>query len=80
MQTLHVRGVPDELMLDIKDLAQDERRSLSAEVIYLLTRSVKLERQRKQQKKLLADIKLHRFTPPHDAPDPVAMLQVDRER
>ncbi len=36
MATLHVRNVPDELYQRLKSLAEEDRRSLSAEVIWLL--------------------------------------------
>ncbi|MCG3195858.1 MAG: hypothetical protein HUU16_08070 [Candidatus Omnitrophica bacterium] len=38
MPTLHVRNVPTELYDRIKELAERERRSISAEVITLLER------------------------------------------
>ena len=36
MATLHVRNVPDELYERLKALAEEDHRSLSAEVIWLL--------------------------------------------
>jgi plasmid stability protein len=36
MATLHVRNVPDELYERLKSLAEEDHRSLSAEVIWLL--------------------------------------------
>ena len=40
MATLHVRNVPDELYDKLKALADEDRRSLSSEVIWLLEEAV----------------------------------------
>lgn len=40
MATLHVRNVPDELYEQLKALANDDHRSLSSEVIWLLQEAV----------------------------------------
>lgn len=80
MQTLHVRSVPDDLYNQIKDLARNEQRSLSAQVVVMLTRALKLEVQRQEQSALLDTMRRRRFVPPKDAPDPVAMLREDRAR
>lgn len=80
MPTLHVRSVPEDLYNQIKSLAQSERRSLSAQVILMLQRSLKLEQQRQEQIELLQGIRRRRFVPPNDAPDPVELLQADRAR
>jgi plasmid stability protein len=40
MATLHVRNVPDELYISLRQIAADSHRSLSAEVIDLLDAGV----------------------------------------
>jgi len=40
MAILHVRSVPDELYDQLRALAEEDRRSLSAEVIWLLEEAV----------------------------------------
>lgn len=80
MQTLHVRSVPEDLYSQIKTLAQIEQRSLSAQVILMLDRALRLEQQRQEQTALLQNIRRRRFVPPSDAPDPTEMLQADRAR
>jgi plasmid stability protein len=80
MQTLHVRGVPDELYNRLRELAQAKQRSLSAQVLLLLEEAVGDEAQRQEQTQILADIRRRRFTPPPTAPDGIEMVRQDRER
>ena len=80
MQTLHVRGVPEQLYNRLRGMAQAKQRSLSAQVILLLDKALEDENQRQEQAQVLADIRQRRFTPPPTAPDSVEMLREDRGR
>ncbi len=80
MATLHVRNVPDELYTRIRERAETSNRSLSAEVVVLL--SEVLEGNRISPGEVLADIRRRRFFRPAEvgAPDVTELLREDRER
>ncbi len=80
MATLHVRNVPDELYARIRERAETSHRSLSAEVVALLSEAV--EDDRISPREILADIRRRRFFRPSDvgAPDVTELLREDRER
>lgn len=80
MATLHVRSVPEDLYERLQKLAQTQNRSLSAQVIILLSQALQEEESRKRQSKLLADIRRRRFVLPRNAPDSVELLREDRRR
>lgn len=48
MATLHVRNVPDELYERLKALAEEDHRSLSAEVIWLLGEAAAADSRRRR--------------------------------
>lgn len=79
MATLHVRGVPEELYEQVRELAQAHRRSLGVEIIHLLEQALAGEALRQEQHNLVESIWQHRYTPPADM-DSVALLREDRER
>ena len=78
--TLHVRSVPKELYDRIREQARAENRSISAEVIMLLTQA--MQKDRLSQAQLLDDIQRRRFFNPQavGAPDSTTMLREDRDR
>jgi plasmid stability protein len=80
MPILHVRGVPDELYTRLKDRAETQRRSLSAEVITLLEWAVS-ETERSSEA-ALTSIRRRRFFEPAaaGAPDSTTLLRRDRDR
>lgn len=80
MATLHVRNVPPDLHRRLSRHARAERRSLSAEVITLLTRA--LESAERSPEQILAAIEeRRRFTPAAvGAPDSTTLLRQDRDR
>lgn len=80
MATLHVRNVPDSLYERLRQQAESQNRSLSAEVIILLNRA--LEDTANDQSAVLARIRRRRsFSPAAaGAPDSTALLREDRER
>jgi plasmid stability protein len=78
MPTLHVRNVPDDLYEHIRQQAQRTNRSISAQVITLLSRAVVGG----SQQELLEQICRRRFFNPRTskAPDSTALLREDRAR
>ena len=80
MSILHVRNVPDDLYERVRQRAQAQKRSISAEVIVLLNRA--LAEAGPPQAELLADIRRRRFFRPSaaDAPDSTTLLRQERER
>ena len=80
MSVLHVRNVPESLYERLRRRAEAQRRSLSAEVITLLTRA--LEEEGQSPEATLAAIRSRRFFHPDSvgAPDSTTMLREDRER
>ncbi len=80
MPILHVRGVPTDLHDRLSRRAQARRRSLSAEVITLLTRA--LDDSERTPEQILAAIKERcRFSPAAvGAPDSTSLLREDRDR
>jgi len=90
---LHVRDVPDELYARLRELAQRQRRSLSAEVVVLLEDASREGETRRSQAQILADARRSQaqiladldrlrasYRPPVGAPDTTALLREDRER
>ncbi len=80
MATLHVRNVPDTLYERLREQAESENRSLSAEVIILLDRA--LSEVEDDQGEILARIRRRRsFSPAAvGAPDSTTLLREDRDR
>ena len=80
MATLHVRNVPTGLHERLTQRAQAQRRSLSAEVITLLTQALS-EAERSPEQILAAINERSRFTPAEvGAPDSTSLLREDRDR
>ena len=82
MCTLSIRDIPDDLFLQIQRLAKTQDRSLNAQVIFLLTQTLKLEKEidRKVQIETLASIRRRRFIAPKNSPSSLALLREDRNR
>ena len=80
MNTLHVRSIPEDLYQRLQQLAQIRNRSLSAQVVTMLSRAVEEEEHLGEQAQLLASIRRRRFTPPAAAPDSLELLREDRKR
>ncbi|MCQ3973990.1 MAG: hypothetical protein DPW09_11135 [Anaerolineae bacterium] len=80
MPILHVRNVPDQLYERIRQHAQQQNRSISAEVIILLDKA--LAQSELSQAEVLTNIRRRRFFRPTDqgAPDSTTLLRQDRER
>ncbi len=80
MPILHVRNVPDDLYEQIRRQAQEQNRSISAQVVYLLERAVLESPQ--AQRQVLENIRRRRFSFPirPDVPDSLNLLRQDRGR
>jgi plasmid stability protein len=80
MPTLHVRNVPETLYDRLRERAQEQNRSLSAEVVMLL--DFALEESTDMQAQLLDNIRRRRFFNPAaaGAPDSTTLLREDREQ
>ncbi len=80
MATLHVRNVPTGLHERLSQRAHAQRRSLSAEVITLLTQALS-DAERTPEQILAAIDERCRFTPAAvGAPDSTTLLREDRDR
>ena len=78
MNTLHVRSVPDNIYQRIRLLASAKNRSLSAQVITLLTQALEAEERRIKQATVLNSIQRRRFRAPKSAPASLELLREDR--
>jgi plasmid stability protein len=80
MNTLHVRSVPDDLYQRLQNLAKRQSRSLSAQVVEMLSQALEEEEYRLKQTEVLNSIRRRRFTPPDKAPTSLELLHEDRNR
>ena len=80
MSILHVRNVPQDLYARLKQRAETQHRSLSAEVVTLLEWAV--EEVDRASELSLESIRRRRFFEPASvgAPDSTTLLREDRER
>ncbi len=80
MAILHVRNVPERLFARLQRRAQEQRRSLSAEVITLLEWAVE-EADRSSEGTLDSIRQRRSFSPASTgAPESTALLRQDRDR
>jgi antitoxin FitA len=80
MNTLHVRSIPDDLYERLQRLAKMRNRSLSAQVVEMLSQSLEEEELRLKQTAALTSIRRRRFTPPTKSPTSLEFLHEDRKR
>jgi antitoxin FitA len=80
MNTLHVRSVPDDLYQQLQHLAKLRNRSLSAQVVEMLSQAIEEEELRSKQAAALNAIRRRRFTLPEQAPTSLDFLHEDRSR
>lgn len=80
MPTLHVRNIPEPLYHRLRQRADSQNRSLSAEVVMLL--DFALEQSDDEQAELLDSIRRRRFFNPAaaGAPDSTTLLREDRDQ
>ena len=82
MATLYVRNFPDDLYETVQAFAGEDRRSIGAEVIDLMTDAVARTQRKRRRLAALERIKQRRilFRPSIDGKDSLALLREDRER
>jgi plasmid stability protein len=82
MAILHVRNVPDEMYQRIQKLAEEEDRSLTAEVIQLLAQGLKAHDARRGAAAVVARIRreAEKVELPKDWTDAANLVREDRER
>lgn len=80
MNTLHVRSVPEDIYQRLQSLAQRRNRSLSAQVVEMLTQALEEEERQNKQVLALNSIRRRRFSPPAQAPSSLELLRADRKR
>ena len=82
MPTLHVRSVPEELYKRLQQLAEKEKRSLTAEVIALLEAAVRERKARERTSKTLERIRhrAQRTKLPEDWVEAAELVREDRRR
>jgi plasmid stability protein len=80
MATLHVRNVPEPLYDRLRKRAQEQNRSISAEIVVLLDYA--LQESESSQEDTLDRIRRRRFFNPTaaGAPDSTTLLREDRSR
>ena len=80
MATLHVRSVPDDLYVQLQELAQARNRSLGAQVITMLYTAVDQEEELQNQAQILSSIRRRRFVLSKNAKGSLDLLDEDRQR
>ncbi len=83
MKTYTIRDIPEDLFERFKSLAQQERRSINAELIEVMDRAVQQDALRQQRVAALQQIAaLRRSLPPQtrEGKDSLTLLREDRDR
>lgn len=82
MAILHIRNVPENLYKRIRKLAEEENRSVTAEVIELLGQSVRLREERLGAAEIVERIRrqAQKTTLPRGWRDSADLLREDRSR
>lgn len=82
MATLHVRNVPDKLYKRIHKLAQEENRSVTAEVIHLLAQGLQAREARRSAAGTIDRIRgqTRKMELPRGWTDSVELIREDRDR
>lgn len=82
MATLHVRNIPERLYRRIQKLAQEERRSVTAEVIQLLSQGIEVREARRGAAAVIKRIRSRsqKVELPSGWVDSVELIREDRSR
>jgi plasmid stability protein len=82
MATLHVRNVPEKLYKRIQKLAEEENRSVTAEVIQLLTQGIQTREARRNAASVIDRIqnRAQKVVLPRGWMDSVDLIREDRHR
>jgi plasmid stability protein len=76
MPTLYLRDVPEALYKGLKRRARRNRRSMNAEAVAILQRTLDEER---AESDLMARFRSIQYTVPEDAPSPAEIIRQGRE-
>ena len=82
MATLHVRNVPEKLYKRIQKLAEEENRSVTAEVIQLLNQGLQVREARQGVAAIVQRIRrrAHKVQLPRSWVDSAELIREDRSR
>ena len=82
MATLHVRNVPEKLYKRIQKLAEKENRSVTAEVIQLLSQGIQAQEARRSAASVIDRIqnRARKVVLPRGRTDSVDLIREDRRR
>jgi len=80
MANITVKDIPDDLYEQFKETAQQDRRSLNAEVIIAMESLVQQHLQLRERRVALERINERRRRRPLNVVDSLALLREDRER
>jgi len=83
MATLYVENVPDDLYEALRNRARTQRRSIAAEVLFLLEQNIPTQKTLKARREFLKKLKQFRLSPspaPGPFPSSEEMIREDRER
>ena len=82
MATLHVRNVPEKLYKRIQKLAEEENRSVTAEVVQLLNQGLQVREARRGSAAIIERIRqrAHKVQLPRSWVDSAELIREDRSR
>lgn len=78
MPAVHVRDVDEAVLATLREVAQENKRSLNAELVATLGERAARHRQRGEATRRLAEIAARVRLPP-DAPKPEDLIRADRD-
>jgi len=78
MPAVHVRDVDEAVLATLREVAQENKRSLNAELVATLEERAARHRQRGEATRRLAEIAARVRLPP-DAPKPEDLIRADRD-
>lgn len=78
MPAVHIRDVDEDVLATLREIAQENSRSLNAELVATLEERALRHRQRGELTRRLAEI-ADRVNLPPDAPKPEDLIRADRD-
>ena len=80
MTALQIRDLPEEIYEKIKELSEQEHRSLSSQVLTLLEQSLQSETNETNRTQLIKSIKQQQSEWSRELPEPSRLISEDRNR
>jgi plasmid stability protein len=82
MANVLIQNLPDDLLAQIQQLAEQQHQSIDDQIILLLSRAIQSEQPKPTQAELLQQIEENRSFHPtnYGLPDSLTLLQEDRAR